>query len=193
MLYRITLEGSGGEIMIGKASQAVYDYWSDKESDEIRDAVNGDGEQDEIPEDAWIYDRFNFMGVFCSSGVYTNSFDLTIVEVDPVDENADDAYYGWDDFDQLERELGDRFIEAIEYPTDHKTFLCSIDEESGILLEEEFELDERFDVNKLQVQIATLHNGSKMIIGVDYDGISLGVYGDDFKKGGSLQASVYSL
>jgi hypothetical protein len=93
MLYRITLEGSGGEIMIGKASQAVYDYWSDKESEEIRDALNGDGEQDEIPEDAWIYERFNFMGVFCSSGVYTDSFDLTIVEVDPVDENADDAYY----------------------------------------------------------------------------------------------------
>ena len=193
MLYKITIEGSGGEIMIGKASQAVYDYWLNKESEEIRDALNGYGEEDEIPKDAWIDDRFEFMDVLCSSGVFTDSFDLYIAEVDPVDEDADDAYYGWDDLPHLKRELGDRFVENVKYPTDHKTYLCSISEEVGILLEEEFELDEKLDVKKLQIQIATLHDGRKMIIGVHYDGLPLGEYGDEFEKTGALEAFVYSL
>ena len=193
MLYKIILEGSGGEIMIGKVTQAEYDYWSDKESEEIRDALNGYGNEDEIPEDAWIDDRFNFMDVFCSSGVYVNNFDLSIAEVDPDDEDADDAYYVWDGFDHLESELGNKFIEVIKYPADHKTYLCSIDGEIGILLEEEFELDEKLDTSKLQVRIATLHDGSKLIVGIDYDGLSLGIYGDDFEKTGSMEASVYSL
>lgn len=190
MEYRITLEGSGGEIMIGEMSKAQYDFWSAKESEEIKDALNGNYE-DEVPEGAELGERYDFMGIFCSSAVSTTYFDLTIQEIDPEDEDADDAYYNFDDFEHLQSEIEDIENRVLNYPKGKNTFLCSVDEESGILIEEELELDERFELQKLKVKTITLPDQSIYIYGLEYDGIPLTEYTDEFRKGGGLSVQIF--
>ena len=190
MEYRITLEGSGGEIMIGGMSKAQYDFWSTKESEEIKDALNGNYE-DEVPEGAELGERYDFMGIFCSSAVSTTYFDLTIQEIDPEDEDADDAYYNFDDFEHLQSEIEDIENRVLNYPKGKNTFLCSVDEESGILIEEELELDERFELQKLKVKTITLPDQSIYIYGLEYDGIPLTEYTDEFRKGGGLSVQIF--
>ena len=75
MRYKITLEGSGGEIMIGKISQSQFDYWKTKNTDEIVDGLHGRHDDCEMSDAEAINDRFNFMDVFCSSGVYFERFE----------------------------------------------------------------------------------------------------------------------
>lgn len=190
MEYRITLEGSGGEIMIGEMSKAQYDFWSAKESEEIKDALNGNYE-DEVPEGAELGERYDFMGIFCSSAVSTTYFDLTIQEIDPEDEDADDAYYNFDDFEHLQSEIEDIENRVLNYPKGKNTYLCSVDEESGILIEEELELDERFELQKLKVKTITLPDQSIYIYGLEYDGIPLTEYTDEFRKGGGLSVQIF--
>ena len=191
MLYKITLEGSGGEIMIGKISRAKYDYWSNVDEIELRDALNGEYDGD-VPEDVLIGERYDYMGIFFSSAVSTTYFDLTIQEIDPEDEDSEDAYYNFDDLEHLQEEVKNIEEIVLKYPKNQKTFLYSIDEESGILIEEDLELDERFVLDKLKVKTIALPDGSIYIWGLEYDGISLTEYTDDFGKGGGLSAAVFT-
>jgi hypothetical protein len=133
MRHNITLEGSGGEIMIGKISQKQYDYWKTKDADEVVDGLHGSHEDDEMSDDEAIDDRFNFMDVFCSSGIYFERFDLSISEIDPEDENADDAYVYFDCEDHLSV-LGKQVVESVKYPKGHKTFLYSLQRNKALFL-----------------------------------------------------------
>lgn len=178
--------------MIGKISQKQYDYWKTKDADEIVDGLHGSHEDEEMSDDVAIDDRFNYMDVFCSSGVYFERFDLSISEIDPKDEDADDAYFCFESEDDLSA-LGKQVVESVKYPKGHKTFLYSIAEEQGTLLEEEIELKGRFDIKKLRIKIATLPNNSKLIVGIEYDGYTLDEYTDDFEQSGSLEANVFKI
>jgi hypothetical protein len=192
MLYKITLEGNGAEVMIGPIDNSQYAYWHKKTKAELIEALNGESESDEIPEEAWIADRYQFMDTFCSSGVYVDSFDLTIEEVDPEDEDADDIYLNFDDFDDLLDAIEDRTEERIKYSSEHEKYLCSVAEESGILIEEEIDINEKFDLSKLSIMVATLADGSQLITGVIYDGVTLTEYTDHFEKSGHMDASIYT-
>lgn len=191
MLYKITLEGSGGEIMIGAMSKAQYDFWSKKDKEEIVDALNGYYEE-EIPETAELGERYDFMDLFCSSAVSTTYFDLTIQEIEPEDEDAEDAYYNFDDYGVLKDGIENIEEKDLAYPKGKHNFLYTIDEESGILIEEELELEERFEIDKLKVKIITLPDNSKFIYGLEYDGVPLTEYTDNFSKIGSLTAGIFT-
>ena len=57
--YEVTLNGIGGEVVVGSITKEQYDYWANKNDDEIyQHFLEDDIEESEVPSDAWIGNRW---------------------------------------------------------------------------------------------------------------------------------------
>ena len=57
--YEVTLNGIGGEVVVGSITKEQYDYWVDKDDDEIyQHFLEDDIEDSEVPSEAWIGNRW---------------------------------------------------------------------------------------------------------------------------------------
>ena len=57
--YELTLGRIGGEVVVGSITKEQYDYWVNKNDDEIyQHLLEDDIEESEVPSDAWIGNRW---------------------------------------------------------------------------------------------------------------------------------------
>ena len=57
--YEVTLNGIGGEVVVGSITKEQYDYWVDKDDDEIyQHFLEDDIEDSEAPSEVWIGNRW---------------------------------------------------------------------------------------------------------------------------------------
>ena len=57
--YDLTMGRIGGEVVVGSITKEQYDYWVNKNDDEIyQHFLEDDIEESEVPSDAWIGNRW---------------------------------------------------------------------------------------------------------------------------------------
>jgi hypothetical protein len=196
MNYLITLSGNGAEIGVGKISKAQFDFWSKPEQAEnLNWEIQGGLDDDEIPDEVRLAEHYEYMDVYCQSGVYESSLEIDITAVDDEDDEEFSFSGEYDEFvDDFTFDGQEPILEkSVKYPKKKDHYIAWIAEESGTLLEEEIELEdgEVFDPKKIKLIYTTINPQLKLITGVEYDGYSLSEYTDDFEKSGEMEAQVF--
>jgi len=197
MNYRIILTGNGAEIGVGKISKAQYDFWSKSvNAKNLNWEIQGNLDEDEVvPEEVRLSEHYEYMEIYCQSGVYEDGLELEII---PEDDEDDEGFTFSGDYDDFldEFTFDDQYpiIEkTVKYPKKKEHCLAWIAEESGTLIEEVIELedDEVFDPKKVKLIYTMINSQLKLITGVEYDGYSLSEYTDEFEKSGHMEAQVF--
>jgi hypothetical protein len=191
----ITLSGYGGEIVMGRISEAAYDYWRDRE--DLSDFVyDWDGEFEDVPADAR----------FCTDGAW---HDIDDICHENGCEAADSSWITVEDLLEhksiFESCLDlDKLADIGVDTTNHSHCRPSEDEPEGtcVFLGQSFEkgtffsgdvrITEPFDPKKLSISWTDC-DGWRLISGVEYDGEEVEGYDAYSTNGKGSEYRVYQV
>lgn len=100
MNFRIILSGNGAEIGVGKISKAQYDFWSKSvNAKNLNWEIQGNLDEDEVvPDEVRLSEHYEYMEIYCQSGVYEDGLELEIIPEDDEDDEGFTFSGDYDDF-----------------------------------------------------------------------------------------------
>jgi len=179
-VYHIRGHQYGGEVTIGKVSQAFCHYWKDRDEEELQEyIVDGweDNENEDIPEmtengDHYWHDLDDILHFY---GSYADST-LTLIDTDTEEEQKIEQQFLWGReggfFDEEEPDWDNLYAELTE--EDFVPVIACMSEEKGWLTTWVLELEEgeEFDEKKLAAGILETNFG-EFVEKLYYDGKEL--------------------
>ncbi len=183
--YELTMGRIGGEVVVGSITKEQYDYWVNKNDDEIyQHFLEDDIEESEVPSDAWIGNRWFEM----DNVEHLNGCELSIDNKIVVcfDGNERSCVFECDlDKGILEKEGVKIRLDGVNFKElkEGYYFLYHPIEKGGLTIEIETESD--FDPIKLTLvgtELVMPKNKGIYISSVDYEGGNV-IEGDGFGDG----------
>ena len=179
--YKLTIWGYGGEIAIGRLTEAQYEFWKGKDEAEIVDHCTSwedDNFEEEygykVPEDA----------KFCQDGAWYETeghldnmsgcefSELNHIQIE--DENGETVFneglsYDLEEKHSVQLEQGETYASDWD---DVDGYFCVQSSEKGQFFAADLELKAPFDPSKLKISTVDFE-GWELVTGVEYDGEEL--------------------
>lgn len=167
--FKIQIEGYGGELIIGKISKEAYEYWKDKDQEELVNFCFGFSD-DDIPEEAMFCDPENWYEV--DNIVHERALNINDwFKITVYDEDEEEVFcYVKDDETTENIDLSNLLEETREiYYTEQSSYLFfGYNIEEDFYVEGEFEAD-KFEPEKLAIKFID-YLETALIECVTYDG-----------------------
>ena len=187
----------GGEQTIGSIPKKVADYWLDKGADAF-DEYMLSGDHDEINNTGTIPEEYQLPiwheldnVSHMSSVVFCNSNTLTVLDVTNL---GDNAYL--EEGKEIAKiimtddMIGDLKVNAVKL-LDDEYIVYGASNDSGSCKFELLEIDEPFDASKLKFNVSAW-NDFKLVIGINYNGVSLSNQGMEVSTEQSMECWIYT-
>ena len=179
--YKLTIWGYGGEIAIGRLTEAQYEFWKDKDEAEIVDHCTSD--DDDNFEEEYGY-KVPDNAKFCQDGAWYETeghldnmsgcefSDSNHIQIE--DENGETVFNEGLSYD-LEEKHSVQLEQSETYASDWDDvdgYFCVQSSEKGQFFAADLELKAPFDPSKLKISTVDFE-GWELITGVEYDGEEL--------------------
>lgn len=187
--YRIVLTGYGSETTYTKISKEAYDYWEEKDPNELVEYCVSPDEQDVNNVGDFLYDKKrdlyqmwydndsivqNYWGMSTDASGY-----ITVEQLVNNDHGADiiRVLHDQDDFniDDFDVEWSHIYFEGVRAPY----VMEFTSAEKGTFFDVTITITEKFDIKKLQFVMEESLSGENFIVGIKYNEEELENWGGD--------------